>query len=419
MKQYQAKHIILIIILTLIWIPLLQKTFTIFKEPKLKGHFTVTSKPNSSTQNWYSGKYQLHYEKYFNSSFGFRSFFVRVNNQIDYTFFNISHANKVIVGKNDMLYEKDHIRSYLGELNIGNEKIIQNIENLKKIRNYLQSKNKDLFVIFAPGKASFFPEFFPKPYDKKIKSISNYDIFRKLLIKENFNFIDFNSLFKQMKDTSKYPLFTRSGIHWSNYGMTLAYDSTLKYIEKTKNISLPKLKIEKIEISTKPKDSDRDIAEAMNLLFNYYDQELAYPKVVFETNSKTVKPKVVVIADSFYWNFYNAFGESVFSENKFWYYLKTEYQKSKKNRNIKNIDINNEINNCDYLILLSTELNLYKFPFGLYEKYNTFEEFDIIKMVSKIRNTPKWFEIVKKQAVEQNKTLEQKLRENAIYTLKN
>ena len=76
------KQIILIIITICLFIPLIQKEFTFFKEKPLKGVFTLAEKPDSMLENWFSGEYQLKYEKYFNDSLGFRPFFVRINNQI-------------------------------------------------------------------------------------------------------------------------------------------------------------------------------------------------------------------------------------------------------------------------------------------------------------------------------------------------
>ena len=82
------KQSILIIIILYLFIPLIQKEFPFFKEKPLKGVFILTAKPDSMLKNRFSGEYQNQYEKHFNDSLGFRPFFVRLNNQINFSLFN-------------------------------------------------------------------------------------------------------------------------------------------------------------------------------------------------------------------------------------------------------------------------------------------------------------------------------------------
>lgn len=403
--------------MVLLIIPLFQYFVPTIEEKPLLGEFKLAEKPDSMLENWFSGDFQIKYEKYFNDYMGFRNFFVKVNNQMDYSFFNISHADKVVVGKDNYLYEKNYIEAYFGTDFAGEKQIETNIKTLKNIHNTLKNKGKELIIVFAPSKASYLPEFLPAKNDGRKRSTTNYEVLKKHLINQKFNFVDFDGLFIQMKDTTKYPLYSKTGVHWSNYGMTLAFDSLIRYMENVKQISLPDLKITNIEQPDTTRDTDYDIASAMNLLFTIPQFKLAYPIVTFETKPNTVKPKAIVIGDSYYFNIFNAYDKFVFSEIQFWYYLKSVHQHNQAVKDISEIDITQEIEKTDFVIILATELNLNWFPFGFNEKYSTVDESEILKIEIEIKNTPQWFELIKKQATQRNLSVEQILRENAIYTL--
>ena len=50
---------------------------------------------------------------------------------------------------------------------------------------------------------------------------------------------------------------------------------------------------------------DSDVEDAMNLPFEIKDLEMTYPQFSFVSDSTTFKPKVITVADSFYWGMYN------------------------------------------------------------------------------------------------------------------
>ena len=55
----------------------------------------------------------------------------------------------------------------------------------------------------------------------------------------------------------------------------------------------------------------------------------------------------------------------------------------------------------------------------MFEKGGLDEEEKIQLMIECIKSKPEWYEKVKEQAVERGLTLEEALRDNAIYTIKN
>ena len=89
--------------------------------------------------------------------------------------------------------------------------------------------------------------------------------------------------------------------------------------------------------------------------------------------------------------------------------------------------VKDELKKFDYVILLSTETNLYKFDFGFADSYfmtsEVKEEHDkeqeILGVINNIKNNSDWLESVKKNAEEKNITLDESLRRNAIFVINN
>lgn len=422
------KQSILISIVLCLFIPLIQTIHPFIEFQPLKGSFALTEKPDSIQDNWFSGEYQLQYEKYFNENFGFRSFLVRLNNQIAYTLFNVAKANGVIIGKENYLYEENYIKAYYGEDYIGQEKIQEQTDKLKKIGTILKALNKDIIVILAPGKATYLPEFIPENYN--LKKVTNYKGYLKEFDKNNIHYLDFNKWFTQMKTSTKYPLYSKCGIHWSKYGEFLAGDSIVSYIESIRQIKMPRFVLDSVVVKQVNQDGDYDIGDGMNLLFPIETYPMGYPIYHLEEDSNSIQPKVLFVADSYYWGMFNTgFSKSIFNNGQFWYYNQQIYPDSyEKPINVSDVNIREEVEKNDVIVLLSTDANLYKFPFGfidqLHDAYFNSSNTDVLKTIKEkkiqdymviIKNTPEWIKMVKEQAKKENIELEQAIRNNAEY----
>ena len=241
------KKIILAICLFLLTAPFIQKSFNVIKMEPLNGAITIPERKIFYIKEWFSGTFQEETEKYLNETFGFRNFFIRLNNQISFFLFSKVHANSVIIGKKDYLYEIGYINTYNGEDFIGNDSTLHRFEKLKSIQDTLKSIKKTFILVFAAGKASFYPEYFPDKYVIKKHGLTNYKAHLEYAKKLGINYIDFNSYFLKLKSKSKYPLYPQYGIHWSNYGSFIACDSIIRYIEHIRKIDMANFFTNKIE----------------------------------------------------------------------------------------------------------------------------------------------------------------------------
>lgn len=409
-------------------IPVFQNVFNFVDIAPLKGSFEKAEKKDISLSGWFSDDYQLNQEKYINQNFGFRNLFVKLNNQVAFNLFNLAKANQVIVGKDNYLYEKNYLLAYSGADFIGADSVLHRMQRLKYIQDELQKRNKTLLVVFAAGKASFYPEYIPTEYANKNKP-TNYEHHIKACKDLNINFIDFNDYFVKNKETSKYPLYPQYGIHWSYYGMCLALDSIVHRIEILRGINMPEIYWDSVKMDL-PREGDYDIADGMNLLFKLKRDKMAYPIIQFRGEEGATKPSAVVIGDSFYWQMFN-FTPREFSDNHFWYYYREVYPNSTdKAVYVDDLNFENEMNDHDVFIVMGTEANLSKFGWGFiddaYKLYKYGENQNpeafrakVEEVRKYIKNDKKWMEVIIEKAHKQNISVDSMLMKDAIWVAKN
>lgn len=367
------RKLLLIFIFLILTLPLLQYTFSFIEENSLNGSYKLKDKPSNHRmlKNLLAGNFQIEYELYFNDHFGFRNFFVKVFNQTQYSFFNKTSAKDVEIGKEAYLYERGYIRDYMGTSFVGKEKIIENLKRIKKIQKELYQYNINLILCFAPGKASHLPEFFPIKYDTSLKTLSNYLYYIEQSKHLELNYIDFNEIFLNHKKKSNIKLFPKGGVHWGEYGVALAFDSLSSYVERKFDIQMSYFTYDEIKYPNKLDFSDRDISDAMNLLFEYPAYKMPKPIYSFKNDSTLINPKLLIIGDSYGYGMTNSpIINNLFSTVEFWYYNKEIKPKRANHSNkVENINVKEELKKFDIVLLMSTETNLYKFDFGFSESY--------------------------------------------------
>ena len=434
MKLRPVKHFILPLLIIISIIPIVQliRPFQFKWIQPLKGAVVNTSYPELSWEEWFSGSYQEQFESYFNDNIWIRPWLVRVHNQIQFSLFGKAHANGVIIGKDNYLYENNYIRAYNGEDFIGTNEIHKKIDDLKLLQDKLNSFGKTLLVVLAPGKGNFYPEYFPPERPAITTDSTNYKVYSKELIEKGINHIDFNKWFVEMKDTSQYMLYPKYGIHWSYYGMLLAADSIIKHIESDREIEMPSIELENFEISTKLRSSDYDIGKGMNLMFQMKSEPMCYPHIrIINPNNK--KPKAIVISDSFYWSMFNfGMGKNIFSIGGFWYYNKQIYPDNFKNETlVQDIDMRQRILDSEVIMLMSTDANLSKFSWGFVEDANKYlngtkfnledtKEFKtkVINTSKYIRTNENWMKQIEKKAKANNISVDSMITLDAIWVVK-
>ncbi|GAB5417335.1 MAG: sugar O-acetyltransferase [Crocinitomicaceae bacterium] len=409
-------------------IPMILTAYPFVEIDPLEGSFEEVEKPAFSWDSVYTGGYQKAMEAYINENTGGRPYLVRINNQLDFWLFNKANAAGVLIGKEGFLYEESYIDSYYGSDFVGDDVVHEKMRKLQRVADTLQERGTELVVVFAPGKGSFYPEYFPGHLRQKQKR-TNYLAYLEAIEKTDVHFMDFRAWFLAMKEDSKYPLFPKGGIHWSSYGEVLAADSMIQYMNSiTKESQINRIKIDQVNPSKYAYNMDEDIEESMNLLFNLEDLEMGYPVFGPVEHSAARTTKVLTVADSYFWGMYNwGLATEYFNNGEYWYYNREMYPQSfTKLTFVQNlVDLTYEVEKNDVVMILFTDANLKDFAYDfidrLYEEYcedgRVKRERKIQKLMQDIRNTPDWLAKIEKQAKDEGISLEEALRKNAVYMM--
>jgi nicotinamide mononucleotide adenylyltransferase len=374
MEKYERhiKNGLFLLVLLLLWLPMVQTKFKFFQVQPLKGAVEATSDPYISKERWFSGVYQKEQEAYVKDSFGFREPFIRLYNQWQYSFYNHTSAHSVVIGRSGYLYEENYIKAHLGLDFIGEDSIRGQVDRLKTISDSLKKKNIDLVVLLAPGKGSFYPEYFPEKYDQVKKGVTNADVYKKYFKQKDIHLLDAHSWFLQMKykEHKQHRLYSKTGIHWSKYGEYIVADSLLRYLSELRGVEFPAMKLIQEETSSALRSTDNDIWQGMNLWMNMSDYKMTYP-IVQRTGEEHNQTKVLTIADSYFWGLYwMGLPEGYFSNGEFWYYFEQRYPQQFTTPSLVNeINIRSEVEKNNVVLLILTDANLPRFGFGFLEKF--------------------------------------------------
>jgi hypothetical protein len=357
--------------LLFLFLPLLKQVNVLpIEDMELDGNVEVQSLSEFNWHNWVYGVYQKKAETVATENIGYRGFATRLRNQIDYSFFHLAHSDKAVVGKDNVLFDEWYLDAWRGRTFIGEDFIDIKLYKLKIVQDTLKKLGTDLIFVLAPNKADFFEEKIPEYYKQVRYPQNNYSVIAKRSKEIGVEFIDLNKYFLSIKDTSRYPLYPKSGIHWSNYGGYIALDTILDYIEAKKDIDLNNIYIDSLEVTNIPKDLDYDIGRNINLLFKIPQWEMAYPYLSYEDNPAKPKPRMLVSGDSYYFNIYNyEFTPQLFSNNAFWYYAHWIYPEMyTKIAEATDLDLQTEIEDKDIIIIMVTSRFMHNIDWMLIDK---------------------------------------------------
>ncbi len=316
------KRFLLIVIAGLAVLPAIQKGFRPFHSRGLDGYSAPNPFPAFSTDSLFNGSWLPAVTRHFDRGTGFHNDLVRLRNQVDFSLFRIIHAQKVVMGKDQYLFEESYLDAFAGKDFIGERIIDARVRQFRYAQDRLWKEKSILFlVLLLPDKGTFYPGFVPDKYRRGEGIVTNYERYRDKLGECGVNHIDFNAWFLRLKDTCRYPLYPKTGIHWSQYGAFLAFDSLTRYLSGVTGHDLPQARISRWRISHQAEGRDNDVERACNLLCPIDAPPLAYPGVTFTAPAGARPFSALFIGDSFYfaWAEGGYIGK-VFANSDFWYY---------------------------------------------------------------------------------------------------
>ena len=305
MKNTKTHIILFSILMAILWLPLIQEQFDIFKVKPLTGFTEKTELPELTYQSYSDGEYQIQLEKYVSENFGFRENMIRIYNQYIWAFFKKTYIHFITPGKDNWLFYEGAVKDYYGTEQYSafstaekaKDYFDKNVEMMCQLRNVLKSYDIEFLSFMAPSKVYVYSEYLPRR-DKDTTTINSLDYYSNALAEAGFPNIEMTSWFRSMKDTLEYTVFPKTDNHWQ-YTAVYGYDSLFRFMNSLNDFGIPKIKYGKPEPYYVKCHNDE---ASLNLLFPIINKSEDYKlNVEIECDENCKKPKVLFVGDSFIW----------------------------------------------------------------------------------------------------------------------
>lgn len=421
-----------LLLMVFLFLPIVQQAFHPFKFNKLKGTVVKTEKPALSYDTYKDMSYQSQLEKYVSEQFGFREPIIRSYNQYLWMF-RKTYSQDIVIGKDKWLYGNksvlDHFRQLSCSYAKDNEALVKRLDNqinyLKKAQRILDKRDTKLFVLICPSKDLIYPEHLPDNGNYAMgDGLRAIEYVPEAFAKNGINFLDLNAWFLQIRDTVDYPLFPKTGMHWSNVAAMHASDTLIRYMEHLTGKNMPNISVGKAYPSETVRPDD-DLEKILNLIWTIKPNQNYYAEVNVVPDSTAQRLHLITIGDSYFWNIaYTMPMDSLFESYPYWYYYNTVYYDPPHN-NVKQLNMVDEINKADAVMILLTTNHLYDLFGGFLNRViKTFNPSDevmetiLADIISQIENNDPWLQQVEQRAKERGITLEEMKRATALYVYK-
>ena len=363
MRDENIKKGLVVFVMAVLLLPFIQACFPFITSGKLQGYFTNAGDIDLSWKNWFDGSYRDNKSNYLNDHVGFRPDLLRLNSQIDFSLFQKSNYGGTTPGKDDYLFYTDYIDAYYGrdavDYNILKERMIK----FKALQGALARRGKTLVLVYAPCKAWYCPEYIPSGMKEPRGSHNNYEMSVAIGDSLGIDQIDFNAWFLSMRKTTKEILYSRQGIHWTNYGAILGGDSIIKYIEHTRHIHMAHPQWNRVIHTTAARRPDNDMGDILNLIFPLVSDTFCYPELTYTNDTAITKPNCLYIGDSYNINLLTTgIIQNTDAQWELWFYWKkifndSNWDKDVEHPKIADYDWKTAIDNTDCIVMMYTPKN--------------------------------------------------------------
>ncbi len=348
-------------------------------------------------------------------------------NDIEYQLFGKINLEGFYSGNDNYIFGEAMTKAYFGDDYFGNQAITDQVRKAKYVQSKLKDIGIELLILFAPCKSSIYTEYLPERILKTKRKPQNYESYVKACKLLNVNYIDFVQMFAELKQTSKYPLFSRGGSHWSYYSECIVVDTTIKKLEKLMNANLPNIIYSNIQVMDTSLVRDGDIFSKTQMAAPKGDL-LAYPQSIgYEQGEGVVPQKILGIADSYFrCFFYLGAMQHAFNNSQQWYYYNSIIPENPNNPEVWELDLKAEILKNKAIVLLCNETNLKKLGSGFiddaYEMFSNPQTYyknknnnDLLNKYKKeIRNNKELLAKMKKDSQQKGMSLDSLITETAL-----
>lgn len=384
---------------------------------------------------YWDGSYQRYMTEHAKRNTGFREFFIRNYNQMAYSVFHTITNDNVVEGRDREFFLRMYLNESTGKTFADTYSSIeeakadarQNVEKTVRLVETMRQHGTQFLFVFAPSKPAVYPEKMPKYYQDHRFEFPMEEYYIELFKEYDLPHIDFLNYFRSIKDRFPYPLYTRTGTHWSEAVLPYVADSILQKLESLTGYDLPGIRYLDDNLTTEYSQQDGELEGQMNMLFPLNKPALPRPVYALDDTLGKDKPKLLVVADSYFYQLRVSCFSDAFQRWDYWVYNR-EVQSSHPGYHGKQLkwvfDAADVLEQADIVMAVFTSPFYYNYMCGfhesamnLYQNGVTSDEDAIDAIIHNIYDNPEWLHALELQAEERGITIEENLQRNAQYML--
>lgn len=326
------------------------------------------ARPAFTLAGWFSGAFQRGAEIRATQAFAFRSWLVRLNDQLAFSLWGRAKANGVLVGPGLWLNDRLHVEAWTGADFAGEEAIRARLAALARIDAALRARGGAALLVVVPSKATARPELVPKGTPRP-SGPRNREAYVRLAAETGAPVLDLTPSLLDFQRRTGHLVFSPYGIHWTALGAVLGMREAMERLAAETARRLPRVELLGVDADAPPLPVDRDIADGMNLLFDLPPIRVAAPRVRVDAEG-AFRPRALVVADSNFWNVFDlALADEAFSSLRFWFYANELHEHGRPTDVAKGpAAVARLVDEADVVILLASEANLPRLGWGFLEE---------------------------------------------------
>ncbi|NVK28982.1 MAG: hypothetical protein HWE14_13095 [Flavobacteriia bacterium] len=252
-----------------------------------------------------------------------RPFLVRTHNQIVFQLYSETNA-EVIVGKDHVLFEQNYLDEYADLNPMNSDAVNAKVDEIEAWIERARAAGAQPYLMIVPSKPEYYEEAIPSPW--KVAEVNNMDRLHAEFTSRDLPLIDLRETARALKDTSRYSVFPKYGIHWSNLTSAISLTQFLNVIDTLSQESDYGAMYSNVRKAYSYSESEVDLWNLLNLL-TVMDFNETMGQLELHNDVEGEKHSLLVIGDSFYWTWYgNGYTTTQFEPSYFFYYNSTAYK---------------------------------------------------------------------------------------------
>ena len=238
-----------------------------------------------------SDKFTSAFDAYTNDNFGFRKFFIRLNNFLDLKLLKTSTNKRVILGEADFLFGLPDWASYVhAQTKYTDQQVVDAAFKIRALQDRLKSRGIEFLFVMAPNKGTIYKEYIRQP-GYLLYPVSEADRWSRALTQAGVN--QLNMVPDILEAKKERLIYYKGDHHWNRYAGLIATQRISDALASKFGMSAPAFSITGIQIDDTEKTGGGSLDELLGVKTARLNQQPSF------TVKGKLLPSGVVFGDSF------------------------------------------------------------------------------------------------------------------------